>query len=183
MAMNLSSGSWQNSPHTLAESPLLPSPIANLLLRQGLQINHPLSSSPSSYLQLKFPWRPPLSLLSLHLRYLIPPTQLQFHFSKCLRSNSVICLRAFGQLCLSRSGIIAQSVGVSKPYGVNVVIGKDRGGGGTRMIRCQATSVPAKDRVPDMGKRKLMNLILLGTLSLPTGFMLVPYLSFFVPPG
>uniref|UniRef100_A0A7C8Z577 plastoquinol--plastocyanin reductase n=1 Tax=Opuntia streptacantha TaxID=393608 RepID=A0A7C8Z577_OPUST len=87
------------------------------------------------------------------------------------------------QLCLSRSGIIAQSVGVSKPYGVNVVIGKDRGGGGTRMIRCQATSVPAKDRVPDMGKRKLMNLILLGTLSLPTGFMLVPYLSFFVPPG
>ena len=74
-------------------------------------------------------------------------------------------------------------MGVSKPYGVNVVIGKDRGGGGTRMIRCQATSVPAKDRVPDMGKRKLMNLILLGTLSLPTGFMLVPYLSFFVPPG
>lgn len=49
-------------------------------------------------------------------------------------------------------------------------------------IKCQATSIPA-DRVPDMGKRQLMNLLLLGAVSLPTGFMLVPYATFFAPPG
>lgn len=47
---------------------------------------------------------------------------------------------------------------------------------------CQAANIAA-DRVPDMGKRKLMNLLLLGALSLPTAGMLVPYGSFFVPPG
>lgn len=50
-------------------------------------------------------------------------------------------------------------------------------------ITCQATSVPADDRVPDMGKRQLMNLLLLGAISLPTGFMVVPYATFFVPAG
>lgn len=49
-------------------------------------------------------------------------------------------------------------------------------------ITCQATSIPA-DRVPDMGKRELMNLLLLGALSLPTAGMLVPYATFFAPPG
>ncbi|KAJ6693360.1 hypothetical protein OIU85_004158 [Salix viminalis] len=40
-------------------------------------------------------------------------------------------------------------------------------------IACQATSIPAADdRVPDMGKRQLMNLLLLGALSLPTAGML-----------
>ena len=50
-------------------------------------------------------------------------------------------------------------------------------------ISCQATSVPADDKVPDMGKRELMNLLLLGALSLPTAGMLVPYTYFFVPAG
>ena len=50
-------------------------------------------------------------------------------------------------------------------------------------LTCQATSVPADDRVPDMGKRQLMNLLLLGAISLPTGFVVVPYAAFFVPPG
>ena len=50
-------------------------------------------------------------------------------------------------------------------------------------IACQATSIPADDRVPDMGKRQLLNLLLLGTISLPTAAMLIPYASFFVPPG
>ena len=49
-------------------------------------------------------------------------------------------------------------------------------------IACQATSIPA-DNVPDMEKRKLLNLLLVGALSLPTGFMLVPYATFFAPPG
>ena len=52
----------------------------------------------------------------------------------------------------------------------------------TRSVKCMATSIPA-DRVPDMGKRELMNLLLLGAISLPTAGMLVPYASFFVPPG
>lgn len=38
-------------------------------------------------------------------------------------------------------------------------------------------------RVPDMGKRQLMNLLLLGAISLPSAGMLLPYASFFVPPG
>lgn len=50
-------------------------------------------------------------------------------------------------------------------------------------VTCMATSIPADDRVPDMGKRQLMNLLLLGAISLPTAGMLVPYASFFVPPG
>ncbi|XP_047306926.1 cytochrome b6-f complex iron-sulfur subunit, chloroplastic [Impatiens glandulifera] len=49
-------------------------------------------------------------------------------------------------------------------------------------ISCQATSIPA-DRVPDMEKRKLLNLLLLGALSLPSTAMLVPYATFFAPPG
>lgn len=39
---------------------------------------------------------------------------------------------------------------------------------GMRMITCQASSIPA-DRVPDM---QLMNLLLLGAISLPTAGML-----------
>lgn len=49
-------------------------------------------------------------------------------------------------------------------------------------ITCQATSIPA-DRVPDMEKRKLLNLLLLGAISLPSAGMLVPYATFFAPPG
>ncbi|XP_022849855.1 cytochrome b6-f complex iron-sulfur subunit 2, chloroplastic-like [Olea europaea var. sylvestris] len=44
-------------------------------------------------------------------------------------------------------------------------------------------SIPADDRVPDMRKRQLMNLLLLGAISLPSAGMLLPYASFFVPPG
>ncbi|KAI4347845.1 hypothetical protein L6164_008622 [Bauhinia variegata] len=51
------------------------------------------------------------------------------------------------------------------------------------IITCQATSIPAHDRVPDMGKRQLMNLLLLGVVSLPTAGMLIPYATFFAPPG
>ncbi|KAJ8422408.1 hypothetical protein Cgig2_013228 [Carnegiea gigantea] len=100
-------------------------------------------------------------------------------------ASSTPCRLSPSQLCSSKSGIFAQAVCALNPNRVNVVVRKERGGagGGMRVIRCQAASVPANDRVPDMGKRKLMNLILLGAVSLPTGFMLVPYLAFFVPPG
>ncbi|XP_071736628.1 cytochrome b6-f complex iron-sulfur subunit, chloroplastic-like [Rutidosis leptorrhynchoides] len=49
-------------------------------------------------------------------------------------------------------------------------------------VTCQAGSIPA-DRVPDMEKRKLMNLLLLGAIGLPTTGMLYPYTYFLVPPG
>ncbi|VFQ94323.1 unnamed protein product [Cuscuta campestris] len=49
-------------------------------------------------------------------------------------------------------------------------------------VTAMATSIPANDRVPDMGKRKFMNLLLLGAVSLPTAAMVVPYALFFVPP-
>ncbi|CAI9754873.1 unnamed protein product [Fraxinus pennsylvanica] len=49
-------------------------------------------------------------------------------------------------------------------------------------VSCMA-SIPADDRVPDMGKRELMNLLLLGAISLPSAGMLLPYAAFFVPPG
>lgn len=58
------------------------------------------------------------------------------------------------------------------------MVGKGKG----MRVTCQASSIAA-DRVPDMGKRKLMNLLLLGAISLPSGIMLVPYATFFVPPG
>jgi cytochrome b6-f complex iron-sulfur subunit len=50
-------------------------------------------------------------------------------------------------------------------------------------ITCQAASSISADRVPDMEKRKLMNLLLLGAISLPTVGMVVPYGSFFIPAG
>ncbi|KAE8660926.1 Cytochrome b6-f complex iron-sulfur subunit [Hibiscus syriacus] len=82
------------------------------------------------------------------------------------------------QLCSSRSGMFCPSqASLVKPTRTQMVR-RDKG----MNITCQATSIPA-DRVPDMGKRQLMNLLLLGAISLPTGFMLVPYAAFFVPPG
>ncbi|KAK4727404.1 hypothetical protein R3W88_032321 [Solanum pinnatisectum] len=85
------------------------------------------------------------------------------------------------QLCSSRSGVssVSQALLV-KPMKINGHgMGKDK-----RMkVKCMAASIPADDRVPDMEKRNLMNLLLLGALALPTGGMLVPYATFFAPPG
>ncbi|KAK9085044.1 hypothetical protein Sjap_025455 [Stephania japonica] len=80
------------------------------------------------------------------------------------------------QICSSKTGLLSPS------QALVVRSGKTHLKRGLR-IACQATSIPADDRVPDMEKRKLMNLLLLGAISLPTGFMLVPYAAFFVPPG
>ncbi|XP_058073134.1 cytochrome b6-f complex iron-sulfur subunit, chloroplastic [Magnolia sinica] len=83
-------------------------------------------------------------------------------------------------LCSSKNGIFSPSQALLfKPKSYNSS-GEEKEKG--LRISCQATSIPA-DRVPDMGKRQLMNLLLLGALSLPTAGMLVPYASFFVPPG
>ncbi|KAG7557762.1 Cytochrome b6-f complex Fe-S subunit [Arabidopsis suecica] len=85
------------------------------------------------------------------------------------------------QLGSSRSALMAMSRGLFvKPTKTNhQMVRKEKIG---LRIACQASSIPA-DRVPDMEKRKLLNLLLVGALSLPTGYMLVPYATFFVPPG
>ncbi|MQI72117.1 hypothetical protein EI017_25520, partial [Escherichia coli] len=81
------------------------------------------------------------------------------------------------QLCSGKSGMLCPSQGVVVKPVRTQIMGKGKG----MRITCQATSISA-DRVPDMEKRKLMNLLLLGALSLPTAGMLVPYGSFFAPP-
>lgn len=99
-------------------------------------------------------------------------------------SNSATTVTVFCyifQLCSSKSGLssVSQALLV-KPMKINGHgMGKDK-----RMkVKCMAASIPADDRVPDMEKRNLMNLLLLGALALPTGGMLVPYATFFAPPG
>ncbi|XP_047950206.1 cytochrome b6-f complex iron-sulfur subunit 1, chloroplastic-like [Salvia hispanica] len=75
------------------------------------------------------------------------------------------------QLCCSKNGM-NRCTNLAA-----VKVGKGKG----MKVRCMA-SVPA-DRVPDMGKRELMNLLLLGAIALPSTGMLLPYTYFFVPPG
>ncbi|XP_073155487.1 cytochrome b6-f complex iron-sulfur subunit 1, chloroplastic [Henckelia pumila] len=83
------------------------------------------------------------------------------------------------QLCSSKNGLSSLSQ-VALIRNGNGAVGRK---GTQRMkVSCMATSIPA-DRVPDMGKRQLMNLLLLGAISLPSVGMLVPYTYFFVPPG
>ncbi|RWW44665.1 hypothetical protein BHE74_00049553, partial [Ensete ventricosum] len=81
-------------------------------------------------------------------------------------------------LSSGKNGIFSPSRALLSKPARGLGLGKERIG----KIICQATSIPA-DRVPDMGKRQLLNLLLLGALSLPTAGMLIPYTSFFVPPG
>lgn len=76
------------------------------------------------------------------------------------------------QLCSAKNGLIPAS---------NMALAKCVNN--KRMkVSCMATGIPA-DRVPDMGKRELMNLLLLGAIALPSTGMLLPYTYFFVPPG
>lgn len=82
------------------------------------------------------------------------------------------------QLCSGKSGIFSSSQALLVKPVKRQMMGKSKG----LRIACQATSISA-DRVPDMGKRQLMNLLLLGAISLPTAGMLIPYTYFFVPPG
>lgn len=84
------------------------------------------------------------------------------------------------QICSGKNGVfspLSQSALVKTTKGV----GKERSAGGMK-VRCMASSIPA-DRVPDMDKRNTMNLLLVGALSLPGTAMLVPYATFFAPPG
>ncbi|XP_068335715.1 cytochrome b6-f complex iron-sulfur subunit, chloroplastic-like [Pyrus communis] len=84
------------------------------------------------------------------------------------------------QLCSSKSAMFSSANGFAVNSKRTQMMGRGKGKG--MRVTCQAGSIAA-DRVPDMEKRKLMNLLLLGAISLPTGFMLVPYATFFAPPG
>nr|CAM57109.1 Rieske iron-sulphur protein precursor [Zantedeschia aethiopica] len=95
---------------------------------------------------------------------------------------------AASQLCSSKNGPCSPLRGLLF-RGLGLQGGERRGGMGLQgrerrggKVTCMASSIPA-DRVPDMGKRQLMNLLLLGALSLPTAIMVVPYAPFFVPPS
>ncbi|KAK7401995.1 hypothetical protein VNO78_13917 [Psophocarpus tetragonolobus] len=82
------------------------------------------------------------------------------------------------QVWSGKSGILCPSQALMVKPVKRQMMGKSKG----MRITCQATSIPA-DRVPDMSKRKLMNLLLLGALSLPSAGILGPYTFFLVPPG
>ncbi|CAL5390649.1 unnamed protein product [Camellia sinensis] len=113
---------------------------------------------------------------------------LPLHTSLChlpiLSSLSHGCLYSlpcypFSDLCSSKNGMFSASNAQMVKSTRTHLAGREKN---MKMIRCQATSIPA-DRVPDMAKRELMNWLLLGAISLPTAGMLIPYTSFFVPPG
>eukprot|EP01024_Parvocaulis_polyphysoides_P057418 TRINITY_DN6107_c0_g1_i4.p4 TRINITY_DN6107_c0_g1~~TRINITY_DN6107_c0_g1_i4.p4 ORF type:complete len:106 (-),score=20.60 TRINITY_DN6107_c0_g1_i4:82-399(-) len=50
----------------------------------------------------------------------------------------------------------------------------------SRLVVRAASGAAAED-VPDMNKRNIMNLLLVGAAGLPITTMAIPYLSFFVP--
>lgn len=50
-------------------------------------------------------------------------------------------------------------------------------------LKVVSQAAVAPGRVPDMEKRKLMNLLLLGAIALPTAGLAGPYLYFLVPPS
>ncbi|KAG2649880.1 hypothetical protein PVAP13_1NG147600 [Panicum virgatum] len=83
------------------------------------------------------------------------------------------------QLCRPRASPNKPAKGLGLGTGRDRFSQRSSGGG----VTCQAASSIPADRVPDMEKRKLMNLLLLGAISLPTAGMLVPYGSFFIPAG
>ncbi|OIW15521.1 hypothetical protein TanjilG_27372 [Lupinus angustifolius] len=93
-------------------------------------------------------------------------------------ASTTLSHATLSQVSSGKSGVFCPSQAlVVKPMSPKIM------GNGKRMrVTCQATSI-APERVPDMEKRKLMNLLLLGAISLPTAGMLVPYATFFAPPG
>ncbi|XP_050103701.1 cytochrome b6-f complex iron-sulfur subunit, chloroplastic-like [Malus sylvestris] len=93
-------------------------------------------------------------------------------------ASSTLCPATTSQLCSSKSAMFSSEKGFAVKSKRTQMMGKGKG----MRVTCQAGSIAA-DRVPDMEKRKLMNLLLLGAISLPSGFMLVPYATFFAPPG
>ncbi|TQD78407.1 hypothetical protein C1H46_036042 [Malus baccata] len=93
-------------------------------------------------------------------------------------ASSTLCPATTSQLCSSKSAMFSSAKGFAVKSKRTQMMGKGKG----IRVTCQAGSIAA-DRVPDMEKRKLMNLLLLGAISLPSGFMLVPYATFFAPPG
>ncbi|KAL4580247.1 hypothetical protein LXL04_016433 [Taraxacum kok-saghyz] len=82
------------------------------------------------------------------------------------------------QLRSGTNGLFSPAQGLVAKSAKSQSAGRERG----MKVTCQAASIPA-DRVPDMEKRKLMNLLLLGAIGLPSTGMLLPYTYFFVPPG
>lgn len=108
-------------------------------------------------------------------------TRIKAHRGPSYRANPAMASTALStasnptQLCRSRASL-------GKPV-KGLGFGRERVPRTATTITCQAASSIPADRVPDMGKRQLMNLLLLGAISLPTVGMLVPYGAFFIPAG
>ncbi|KAJ1700752.1 hypothetical protein LUZ63_000531 [Rhynchospora breviuscula] len=79
------------------------------------------------------------------------------------------------KICTGKNGVVAPARMLKSVKGLSSKP--------CRSVVCQATSGVLPDDVPDMEKRQLMNLLLLGAISLPTVAMLGPYTYFFVPPS
>lgn len=92
--------------------------------------------------------------------------------------NFIVNQPWYVQLCSGKNGVFSPSKALLSKPAKGLGLGKGKGG----RVTCMASSITA-DRVPDMNKRQLMNLLLLGAISLPTAGMLVPYVAFIVPPG
>ncbi|KAF4367758.1 hypothetical protein F8388_011333 [Cannabis sativa] len=124
----------------------------------------------------------PYLFISLFFFLKITQNSIFFPFDRKLISlnmaTSTLSPATPSQLCSSKNGVFSPSQALmAKPTRTKLMT-KENG----MKVTCQASSIPA-DRVPDMGKRKLMNLLLLGAIGLPTAGMLVPYTAFFAPPG
>ncbi|XP_078447699.1 cytochrome b6-f complex iron-sulfur subunit 2, chloroplastic-like [Wolffia australiana] len=89
---------------------------------------------------------------------------------------TVICTSALpSQLASARNGgFCSPSRGLLCKPAKRIVIGRERRG----KVMAMETGIP-----PVMGKRQLMNLLLLGSISLPSAGMLVPYSTFAAPSG
>lgn len=94
--------------------------------------------------------------------------------SRILKLPSKMITNHHWQFASSSNGILASQPLPFAPLKGQLV--KQRNAG---KVVAMAT-IPA--RVPDMGKRQLLNLLLLGAVSLPAAGALGPYLLFFVPP-
>lgn len=75
---------------------------------------------------------------------------------------------------------MASTLRVSPPSGARVAIGARRSTAHPRVAPIAAAGAPAY--VPDMDKRNTMNLLLLGAVSLPVGYLAYGYAYLFVPP-
>lgn len=81
------------------------------------------------------------------------------------------------QCCSSKNGVLSAKKALMPKSARSQSTGRNK----EMKVTCQASSIPA-DRVPEIERRKLMNLLLFGAIGLPTAGILVPHTAFFAAP-